>query len=145
MSVNRVLLQGHVGGDAEITTLESGAKVAKFSIATTEFFKDKDGNKKETTEWHRVSVWGKQAENAGQFIKKGRNVFIEGKLKSSEWNDKTTGEKKKAWEINAENFQLLDKNPNATPGTNGSSAAPAMANTNAGGNSNANDNDDLPF
>ena len=87
-SVNRVILIGNLGKDPETRYLPSGDAVANFSIATTEKFKDKSGAQQEHTEWHRISFFGRQAEIAGEYLKKGSQVYIEGALRTRKWQDK---------------------------------------------------------
>jgi single-strand DNA-binding protein len=105
--MNKVILVGRVGKDAELKSTTSGKSVAKFSVATTERFKDSAGEKQERTEWHNVVVWGKLAEIAGQYVKKGRELLVEGSIRTESWDDKETGAKKYRTEINALNFELI--------------------------------------
>ncbi|MBI1226156.1 MAG: single-stranded DNA-binding protein [Bacteroidetes bacterium] len=106
--LNRVTLIGRLGKDPEVRRLESGAAVAKFSLATSESYKDKDGNKVETTEWHNIIVWRSQAEIAEKFLKKGMLIYVEGKLTYREYTDKDNV-KKYFTEIVASNFQMLER------------------------------------
>src|SRR5688500_5268625 len=85
MSVNRVHLIGRLGKDVELKSLPNGKTVANFSLATSETFRDKSGEKKESTEWHNIVLWGKTAEIAGKYLKKGDQVYIEGSLKTRSW------------------------------------------------------------
>jgi single-strand DNA-binding protein len=87
-SVNKVLLIGNLGRDPEVRYTPSGQAVANFTVATNEAWTDKAGQKQERTEWHRVVVWGKAAENCGEYLSKGRQVFIEGRLQTREWTNK---------------------------------------------------------
>lgn len=107
MSVNKVTLVGRLGGDPEVKTVGTN-QVASFSVATSETWQ-KDGQKQEKTEWHRIVVWGKQAENAGKYLKKGRQVYIEGKLQTRSWEDQQ-GQKHYATEVVAQNIQYLGDN-----------------------------------
>lgn len=102
MSVNKVMLLGRLGKDPEMATTPKGSRVTKFSLATSE--KDKD--KKERTEWHNIVVWGKLAEVAGQYLAKGRQVFIEGKLQTRSWDDKN-GQKRYMTEIVCTNLNFI--------------------------------------
>ncbi len=86
--VNKVILIGNLGKDPEIRNLESGAKVANFPIATTEFYKGKDGNRVEQTEWHNIVLWNNLAELAEKYLKKGNSVYIEGRIRTRSWDDK---------------------------------------------------------
>jgi single-strand DNA-binding protein len=106
--LNRVTLIGRLGKDPEVRRLESGAAVAKFSLATSESYKDKDGNKQETTEWHNIVVWRTQAEIAEKFLKKGMLIYVEGKLTYREYTDKDNV-KKYYTEIVANSFQMLER------------------------------------
>ena len=106
--LNRVTLIGHLGKDPEVRRLDSGAAVAKFSLATSESYKDKDGNKVKTTEWHNVVVWRSQAEFAEKYLKKGMLIYVEGKLTYREYTDKDNV-KKFYTEIVASNIQMLER------------------------------------
>lgn len=106
-SVNKVILVGNLGQDPEIRYASSGDAVVNLNLATTSKWKDKaSGQMKEETEWHRVSIFGKAAEVAGQYLKKGSAVYVEGKIKSKKYTDKQ-GIERTAFEITCENFQML--------------------------------------
>jgi len=105
-SVNKVILVGNLGRDPELRYIPSGQAVANFTLATNERWRDKDGNNQERTEWHRIVVWGKSAENCAQFLQKGRSVYIEGKLQTQEWEDKD-GNKRRTTEVVAQTVQFL--------------------------------------
>lgn len=106
--VNKVILIGNLGRDPEIRTLENGAKVASFSIATTETFKDKDGNRKEQTEWHNIVMWRGLADVAEKYLKKGTQLYIEGKLRTRNWEDKD-GHKRYTTEVIGDTFTILSR------------------------------------
>ena len=106
-SVNRVILVGHLGKDPEIRSTPGGQSVAKFSLATSEKFTDKSGEKQERTEWHNIVAWGKLGEICGQYLRKGKLVFIEGSLRTDSWDDKESGQKKYRTEVIAQNMQML--------------------------------------
>jgi single-strand DNA-binding protein len=106
MSVNKVILVGRLGRDPETRYTGGGQAVANFSIATDETYKDKNGERQKRTEWHKIVVWGKQAEIAQQYLKKGSLIFIEGRIQSREWQDKE-GQKRTSFEIVATNFRML--------------------------------------
>ena len=106
MSVNKVILVGRLGQNPEVRYTPSGAAVANFSVATNENWTDKQGQKQERTEWHRVVVWGKLAELCNQYLSKGRQVYLEGRLQTREWEDKT-GVKKYTTEVHAQTVQFL--------------------------------------
>jgi len=104
--VNRVILIGNLGKDPEIRSLEGGVKVANFSLATTETYKGKNGEKVEQTEWHNIVLWRGLAEVAESYLKKGNSIFIEGKIKTRDWTDKD-GNKRYTTEIVADNMVML--------------------------------------
>jgi single-strand DNA-binding protein len=106
-SLNRVQLIGNLGKDPEIKYTPSGTPVAKITIATNERFKDKSGEWQDRTEWHNVVLWQRLAEIAGEYLKKGGKVFIEGRLQTRSWDDKQTGQKKYATDIVASDLILL--------------------------------------
>lgn len=105
-NLNKVLLMGRLGSDPELRYTADGSAVAKFNIATSETFKDKSGSKKERTEWHRIVLWGKLAEIAGEYLKKGRLVYIEGKIRTNEFEGRD-GMKHKTIEIIASDMKML--------------------------------------
>lgn len=106
-SVNKVILVGNVGADPEVKQTPSGVAVATMSVATNELWKDSAGNQQERTEWHRIVLWRKQAEFAGQHLKKGRKIYVEGKLQTRSWEDKE-GVKRTTTEVIADTLTLLD-------------------------------------
>src|SRR5450755_4451955 len=106
-SLNRVQLIGNLGKDPEIKHTPQGTAVAKIAIATNERFKDKSGEWQERTEWHNVVLWQRMAEIAGEYLKKGGKVYIEGRLQTRSWDDKTTGQKKYMTEVVASDLILL--------------------------------------
>lgn len=103
--INKVIIVGRLGKDPELKTLSPGNMVATFSVATSESWV-KDGQKQERTEWHRVVVWGKQAENCAKYLAKGRQVYIEGRLQTRQWEDQQ-GQKKYSTEVVAQTVQFL--------------------------------------
>ncbi len=122
MSVNKVILVGRLGRDPETRYTGAGQAVANFSLATDESYKDKNGERQKRTEWHKIVVWGKQAEIAQQYLKKGSLVFIEGRIQSREWQDKE-GQKRTSFEIVANNFRMLGgRAEGAAAGAGGSAA-----------------------
>lgn len=104
--VNKVILVGRLGNDPEVKSISQGQTVARLSIATSESWTNKDGQKQERTEWHRVTVWGKLAEICGKHLSKGRQVYVEGKLQTRSWEDQQ-GQKKYSTEIVASTVQFL--------------------------------------
>ena len=105
-SVNRVILVGRLGKDPELKYTPTGAPVAKFSLATDESFKDKTGEKQNRTEWHNIVAWNKLAEICGEYLTKGKLVYIEGSIRSRQWQDQS-GNKRTAYDIIANNMQML--------------------------------------
>ncbi len=105
-SVNKVILVGNLGRDPEMRYMPSGDALASFSIATTDNWKDKNGQKQERTEWHRISMFGKLAEIAGEYLKKGSSVYIEGRLQTRKWQDKE-GNERQTTEVVADRMQML--------------------------------------
>jgi single-strand DNA-binding protein len=106
VSVNKVILIGNLGKDPEVRYTPNGRAVARFSIATSEMWTDTDGNRQERTEWHNIVVWGKQGETCGQYLAKGRQVFIEGSIRSRSFDDKN-GNKRYVTEIVAQRVRFL--------------------------------------
>ena len=106
MSVNKVILIGNLGKDPELRFTSNGSAVAKFPIATSEVWNDRDGNKQERTEWHNIIVWGKQGESCGQYLAKGRQVFVEGSIRTRSYDDKA-GNKRYVTEIVAQRIRFL--------------------------------------
>ncbi len=105
-SLNKVMLIGNLGRDPELRSTPSGTQVANFTLATTDIFTDRGGNRQERTEWHRVVLWGRLAEIAGQYLSKGRQAFIEGRLQTREWEDKQ-GQKRQTTEVVGTSLVLL--------------------------------------
>ena len=120
MALNKVMLIGNVGNDPEIRYLDSSnpqspqgnAKVASFRLATTERFRDRNGETRENTEWHSIVAWRSNADLVEKFVHKGSQIYIEGKLRTRQWTDQT-GAKRFTTEIQADNIQLLGKRPDA--------------------------------
>ena len=122
MALNKVMLIGNVGNDPEIRYLDSNpqspqgnAKVASFRLATTERYRDRNGETRENTEWHNIVAWRSNADLVEKFVHKGSQIFIEGKLRTRQWTDQT-GNKRFTTEIQADNIQLLGKRPDAPQG-----------------------------
>ncbi|GAA5785969.1 single-stranded DNA-binding protein [Chitiniphilus shinanonensis] len=106
-SLNKVLLIGNLGRDPEVRYLPSGGAVCNFSIATTERFKDKQGQQQEKTEWHNIVMYNRLAEIAGEYLKKGSSVYVEGRIQTRKWQDKQTGADRYTTEIVADQMQML--------------------------------------
>ena len=105
--VNKVILIGNLGRDPEIRSTTTGTAVANISMATNRRWNDRDGNRQEATEWHRVVCFGRQAEVAGQYLTRGRQIYVEGRIQTQSWEDRETGETKYATEVVCERFQML--------------------------------------
>jgi single-strand DNA-binding protein len=157
MSVNKVILVGRLGRDPETRYTGGGQAVANFSVATDESYKDRNGERQKRTEWHKIVVWGKQAEIAQQYLKKGSLVFIEGRIQSREWQDKE-GQKRTSFEIVASNFRMLGGRGDAGGASGGSSrggddvesqAGPSEESYNSGGGAGGGgpeiSDEDIPF
>lgn len=114
LGLNKVILAGNLGKDPEIRHLEGGIAVARFSLATSDFYKDKSGQRIEQTEWHNIVLWRGLAENAEKYLKKGMTIYIEGKLRSRSWDDKD-GHKRYMTEIVGDTFTILSKKENNPP------------------------------
>lgn len=111
-SVNKVILVGNLGADPEMRYLPSGETVVNLRLATTDTWKDKDGNKQEATEWHRVSFFGRQAEVCGQYLKKGSQIYVEGSIRTRKYTDKD-GVEKYATEIRGDRMQMIGSRQSA--------------------------------
>ena len=105
-SVNKVILVGNLGRDAELRYTPGGAAVSKFSLATTEVWTDKSGQRQERTEWHNIDLWGKQAESLNEYLRKGKQIYIEGRLQTDEYTDKE-GTKRKSTRVRCDKVVLL--------------------------------------
>jgi single-strand DNA-binding protein len=155
-SVNKVILIGNLGKDPELRYTPSGTAVASFSLATNERYKDKEGNWQDRTEWHKIVAWQRLAEIAGEYLKKGRTCYIEGRLQTRSWDDKESGQKKYSTEIVASDLVLLGgqgqgqgqggrdhDEEGVTARTRSASASQAPAHDDAG--SQGITDDDIPF
>ncbi len=138
--VNKVILIGNLGGDPELRYTPNGHAVASFNIATTEGRKDKDGNWNDHTEWHRVVTWNKLAETAGEYLKKGSQVYIEGRIQTRQWEDKE-GVKRYQTEIVAQNLQMLGRRSDGAPAATDDFPAEPEPDKESGGD----ESSDLPF
>jgi single-strand DNA-binding protein len=122
MSVNKAILVGRLGKDPETRYTPSGQGVCNFNLATDESFKDRNGERQKRTEWHRIVLWGKLAEIAQQYLKKGSLVYIEGRIQTRQWDDKNTGQKRYSTEIVGSTMKML-----GSKGESGGMAAAASA------------------
>lgn len=119
MYLNKVLLYGNLTRDPELRSLPSGMNVVNFSIATNRVFRDRDGKKQEQADYHNVVVFGRQADTVSQYLKKGSGVFVEGRLQTRSWEDKTSGEKKYRTEVVADRVQFGPKSGGGFSGGEG--------------------------
>ena len=147
-SVNKAIIVGNLGKDPEMRYMPSGDAICNFSVATTDSWKDKNGEKQEKTEWHRISMFGKLAEIAGEYLKKGSQVYLEGRLQTRKWQDKD-GHERYTTEIVADRMQMLGSRSGGgnsfevvdkPAGGGSSSAKPAKS-----GGDFDNFEDDIPF
>jgi len=151
MNLNKVIIVGRITADPELRTTPSGAHVTSFSIATNRNWTDKDGNRKEETEFHNVVAWGRQADVVSQFSKKGNIIMIEGRLQTRSWEDKS-GQTRKTTEIVAERIQLGPRRTGSETAGSANSADKGESESNKGGDMPVIDLDtddikaeDLPF
>lgn len=136
MNLNKVIIAGRLTADPELRTTQTGGQVASFSVASNRFWRDKDGQKQEDTEFHNVVVWGRQAEVVNQFCKKGGIVLVEGRLQTRTWEGKD-GQSRRTTEIVANNVQF---GPRGGEGADFSTKADAKDSSDQGGS----DKDDVP-
>ena len=146
-SINKVILIGHLGNDPEKRFMPNGTATCRYSIATSETWKDKNGEKQEHTEWHRIVVWGKLADICGKYLSKGRQVYVEGRLQTRSWED--NGQKKYTTEIVASTVQFLGSG-NAEASSNNYAAGASSSNNDFGFQDfgpepSFNQNEDVPF
>jgi len=150
--LNKVILIGNVGGDPEIRTLPSGSKVANFSLATTESYTDRAGQKQSQTEWHRIEIWEGLANVVEQYVKKGDPLYIEGKIRTEKWTDQN-GVEKTGVRIRANSMQMLgvrssggnEYQASDSPPRNNESQTQTSVNEPVPEMNTSNDEDDLPF
>jgi single-strand DNA-binding protein len=148
-SVNKVILVGNLGRDAELRYTPGGAAVATLNLATTEVFKDREGQKKEDTQWHRVILWGKTAETLQDYLTKGKQIYVEGKLQTRKWKDKD-GNDKYTTEVRGDRVVLLSGGGGASrsgaesAGSRGAGADEFSHAAEPGGSVELTD-DDIPF
>ena len=149
--VNKVILIGNLGRDPELRYTQSGQAVVNFTLATSENWTDKSGEKVERTEWHRIVVWGRVGELCAQYLSKGRTVYIEGRIQTREWEDKD-GNKRFTTEINAQTVQFLGgprgdagSPPGPKGGGDSSGGGPSDAGSGGGPNGGPPGSDEIPF
>ena len=115
-SVNKVIIVGNLGQDPEIRQTGGGASVGSFSVATSESYSDSSGQKKSNTQWHKIVVWNKLAENCGRYLSKGKSVYIEGRLQTRSWEEQSTGQTRYATEIVAQKVEFLSASKGESKG-----------------------------
>jgi single-strand DNA-binding protein len=147
-SVNKVILVGNLGRDAELRYTPGGAAVATINMATTEVWNDKSGQRQEKTEWHRVVLWGKTAESLNEYLTKGKQIYVEGRLQTRQWDDKD-GNKRYTTEIRGDRVVLLGGGGGGGRGGGGSRGADTGGGSDFGGPSPESSapltDDDIPF
>ena len=143
MSVNKVILVGRLGKDPEMKSTPSGMSIAQFSIATDEKFTDRSGEKQERTEWHNIVAFNKLAEICGQYLRKGKLVYIEGSIRTNSWEDKESGQKKYRTEIIANQMQMLDRKGDDEGSGGGYSSASRSSSSTA--SATMEDDEEVPF
>jgi len=141
-SVNKVILVGNVGNAPEVKYSPGGTPVAKFSLATNEKFKDRSGEWQERVEWHSIVAWQRLAEVVGEYVASGSKLYIEGKLETSSWEDRHTGQMKYRTKVVARDIVLLGPRPSAVDGHQDQEEA---GQTRANAMESANDMEDIPF
>ena len=141
-SLNKVMLIGNLGKDPELRYTTSGVAVATFSMATSDSWKDQEGNQQERTEWLNIVAWRKLAEICGEWLKKGKKVYIEGRIQTRSYDDKNTGQKRYITEIVADSLIMLDGGGGAR---NASSESPGERQPSADQPVAQSQDDDLPF
>ncbi len=142
--VNKVILVGNLGKDPEVRHLENGASVANFSIATSETYKDKNGNRQEQTEWHNVVLWRGLAQIAEKYLRKGSQIYVEGKLKTRSWQDKD-GNTRYTTEVVGDQMTMLGGRPSGGNDVPAPKAANEPVKNSGSADISSDDADDLPF
>ncbi len=143
MTVNKVILIGRLGRDPEGRATGGGSKVVRLNVATDEVWSDQKGEKQKRTEWHRVVVFGKTADNCERYLKKGSQIFVEGRIQTQEWQDKT-GAKRYTTEVIAQNVKFLDRAGDRPGGGSGGPSAGGGGGFDSGGGGGGGGYDDYP-
>lgn len=144
MSVNKVILVGNVGRDPEVRYLENNRVVANFSLATKETYRDRQGQRQELTEWHAIELWDDLAKTAEKFVKKGKLLYLEGKIRTNTWTDKESGQERSNKIVRA-NVMTFINTGSGTGNSGQKSDTDQGSNDNPGGSGEMVDGDDLPF
>jgi single-strand DNA-binding protein len=143
--VNKVILIGRLGKDPEIRSTPGGQTVTKFTLATDERYTDRAGEKQERTEWHNIVAWGKLGEICGQYLRKGKLVYIDGAIRTETWDDKESGQKKYKTTIVADNMKMLDRKGDAEEGGGGSYSGPRKSGSTTAPAPQMEDDEEVPF
>jgi single-strand DNA-binding protein len=144
--VNKAILVGNLGRDPELRTTPNGQSVVNFTLATSETWTDKSGERVERTEWHRIVAWGRTAEHCNQYLSKGRTVYIEGRIQTREWEDKD-GNKRYTTEINANTVNFIGPRTDGGGGGGAPSGSPSggPSGSSSGGDTGPPMDDNIPF
>ena len=150
MQYNYCAFCGYLGRDPEVRYTSGGKAVVKYSLAVSEKWTDRDGNKQESTAWIEGEVWGRSAENFGEYCSKGSNVFVQGKMKQESWEDKNTGKKRTKLVLNTKMWQVLNRDDDGDGRRGGRDSRDRQreeepARADSGGNRDRHDDDDVPF
>jgi len=140
-SINKVIIVGYLGQNPEARFTPQGTAVTNISVATKESWKNQNGELQERTEWHRIDIYGKMAETASQYLTKGQLVYVEGRLKTDEWEDKETGAKRRATKVQCDSFTMLGRKGE----TNNQSYTPPAPQATPPSVDSSMEDDDLPF
>lgn len=143
--INKVILVGRLGKDPEVRSTPGGQTVTKFTIATDERFTDKNGEKQERTEWHNIVAWARLGEICGQYLRKGKLVYIEGSIRTDSWDDKETGQKRYRTEIIARDMKMLDRRGDEGGGSGGGGYTGSRKSSGSAGPDVMDDDEEVPF
>ncbi len=142
--INKVILVGRLGKDPEVRSTPGGSTVTKFTLATDERYTDKNGEKQERTEWHNIVAWARLGEICGQYLRKGKLVYIEGSIRTDSWDDKESGQKRYRTEIIARDMKMLDRRGDEGQGGGGGYTG-ARKSGSAAGPDVMDDDEEVPF
>lgn len=144
--INKVILVGRLGKDPEVRSTPGGSTVTKFTLATDERYTDKGGEKQERTEWHDIEAWDRLGEICGQYLRKGKLVYIEGSIRTDSWDDKETGQKRSRKKIVARDMKMLDRKDDSGGGGGGYSQPRATGASRGGSSPDViEDDEEVPF
>ena len=143
--INKVILVGRLGKDPEVRSTPGGQTVTKFTVATDERFTDKNGEKQERTEWHNIVAWARLGEICGQYLRKGKLVYIEGSIRTDRWDDKESGQKRYRTEIIARDMKMLDRRGDEGSGGGGGYTGSRKSSGTSAGPDVMDDDEEVPF